>query len=125
MTENEIAERVIGCAIKVHRELGPGLLESSYKTSLQFELNDQGLVVETEKALPLIYRKVKLDCGYRLDLVVENKVILEIKAVEALNNIHTAQIMTYLRLSQCKLGILLNFNVMLLKNGIKRIANNL
>jgi GxxExxY protein len=125
MTENEIAERVIGCAIKVHRELGPGLLESSYKTSLQFELNDQGLVVETEKPLPLIYRKVKLDCGYRLDLVVENKVILEIKAVEALNNIHTAQIMTYLRLSQCKLGILLNFNVMLLKNGIKRIANNL
>ncbi len=125
MTENEISEKIIGCAIQVHRELGPGLLESSYQECLYFELVQSGLLVEKEKPLPLVYKDVKLDCGYRLDLVVENKVVIEVKSVEALNDIHMAQILTYLKLSKCKLGLLMNFNVVLMKNGIKRVANKL
>ncbi len=125
MTENEISEKIIGCAIQVHRELGPGLLESSYQECLYFELIQSGLLVEKEKPLPLVYKDVKLDCGYRLDLVVENKVVIEVKSVEALNDIHMAQILTYLKLSKCKLGLLMNFNVVLMKNGIKRVANKL
>ncbi len=123
MTENEISEKIIGCAIQVHRELGPGLLESSYLECLYFELIQAGLLVEKQKPLPLVYKEVKLDCGYRLDLMVENKVVIEVKAVEALNDVHMAQVLTYLKLSKCKLGLLMNFNVVLLIDGIKRIAN--
>lgn len=125
MIENEISEKIIGCAIQVHRELGPGLLESSYEECLYFELRQAGLNVEKQKSLPLVYKEVKLDCGYRLDLIVENKVIIEVKSVEALNDIHFAQVLTYLKLSNCKLGLLMNFNVLLLKGGIKRIVNKL
>ena len=125
MTENEISEKIIGCAIQVHRELGPGLLESSYEECLYYELVQSGMLVEKQKPLPLIYKEVKLDCGYRLDLIVENKVVTEVKAVEALNDVHMAQVLTYLKLSRCKLGLLMNFNVVLMKSGIKRVVNNL
>lgn len=125
MTENEISEKVIGCAIQVHRELGPGLLESSYEECLYYELIQSGLLVEKQKPLPLFYKEVKLDCGYRLDLLVEKKVIVEVKSVEALNDIYLAQVLTYLKLSNCKLGLLMNFNVVLLKDGIRRIVNKL
>jgi len=125
MTENEISEKIIGCAIQVHRELGPGLLESSYEECLHFELLQSGLFVEKQKALPLVYKEVKLDCGYRLDMMVENKVIIEVKSVEMLNDIHLAQVLTYLKLSKCKLGLLMNFNVVLLKDGIKRVVTKL
>jgi GxxExxY protein len=125
MTENEISEKIIGCAIQVHRELGPGLLESSYLECLYFELIQVGLSVEKQKPLPLVYKEVKLDCGYRLDLMVENKVVIEVKAVEALNDVHMAQILTYLKLSKCRLGLLINFNVVLMKDGIRRVANKL
>jgi GxxExxY protein len=125
MTENEISEKIIGCAIQVHRELGPGLLESSYQECLYFELIQSGLLVEKQKPLPLVYKDVKLDCGYRLDLLVESKVVIEVKAVDALNDVHMAQIMTYLKLTNCRLGLLMNFNVVLMKNGIKRVANKL
>jgi GxxExxY protein len=125
MTENEISEKIIGCAIQVHRELGPGLLESSYEECLYFELVQSGLLVEKQKPLPLVYKEVKLECGYRLDLLVEKKVVVEIKAVEALNEIHMAQILTYLKLSKCRLGLLMNFNVALMKAGIRRVVNKL
>ncbi len=125
MTENEISEKIIGCAIQVHRELGLGLLESSYEECLYYELIQSGLLVEKQKPLPLVYKEVNLDCGYRLDLLVEKKVIVEIKSVEALNDIYLAQVLTYLKLSNCKLGLLMNFNVVLLKDGIKRIVNKL
>src|SRR5258705_8289062 len=125
MTENEISEKIIGCAIQVHRELGPGLLESSYQECLYFELIQSGLLVEKQKPLPLVYKEVKLECGYRLDLLVENKVIIEVKAVEALSDVHLAQVLTYLKLSQCRLGLLMNFNVALIKDGIKRVVNKL
>jgi GxxExxY protein len=125
MTENEISDQIIGCSIQVHRELGPGLLESSYEECLYFELIQAGLLVEKQKPLPLVYKEVKLECGYRLDLVVENKVIIEVKAVEALNEVHMAQILTYLKLSKCRLGLLMNFNVALMKDGIKRVVNKL
>ena len=121
--ENILATEVIGSAIKVHRQLGPGLLESAYKECLYFELFKVGLFVEKEKAVPLIYEDIKLDCGYRLDIIIENKLIIEVKSVEALNDIHLAQILTYLKLSKCKLGLLINFNVLLLREGIKRIIN--
>lgn len=125
MTENEISEKIIGCAIRVHKALGPGLLESSYLECLYYELHKSGLKVEKQKALPLIYNEVKLEIGYRLDLLVEGKVVVELKAIEALNDIHTAQVITYLKLSGCKLGLLMNFNVLRLIDGLKRIANNL
>ena len=125
MTENEISEKIIGCAIQVHKELGPGLLESSYLECLYYELMQSGLLVQKQKALPLVYKEVQLDCGYRLDLLVENIVIVEIKSVEALNDVHLAQVLTYLKLSNCKLGLLMNFNVVLLKDGIRRVVNKL
>lgn len=125
MTENEISEKIIGCAIQVHRELGPGLLESSYEECLYYELIQSGLLVEKQKSLPLVYKDVKLECGYRIDLMIEGKVIVEVKSVESLNDIHMAQILTYLKLSKAKLGLLINFNVTLLKSGIRRVANNL
>lgn len=125
MHENELSEIIIGCSIKIHKALGPGLLESAYEECLFYELKKTGLMVQKQKALPLVYEEVKLDCGYRLDLLVENKVIVEIKSVEALNDIFLAQVLTYLRLSNCKLGLLINFNVSKLKEGIKRVVNNL
>ncbi len=125
MTENEISKIVFDCALKVHKALGPGLLESAYEECLFFELKKYGLKVEKQKALPLVYEEVKLEIGYRLDIIVDDKVIIEIKSVEALNDVHLAQVLTYLKLSDCKLGMLINFNVALIKNGIKRIVNNL
>lgn len=123
MTENEIANKVIGLSIDVHRALGPGLLESAYKESLYYKIRKDGLYVEKEKAMPLIFEEVKLDCGYRIDLIVENKLVIEIKSVDGLNDIHLAQTLTYLKLGNYKLGLLINFNVILLKEGIKRIIN--
>ena len=120
---NKITDTIIGSAIDVHRELGPGLLETAYEACLAFELADRGLSIERQKALPIVYRDVRLDCGYRLDLLVENKVIVELKAVERVEPIHTAQLLSYLKLSGCKLGLLINFNVKVLKNGIRRIIN--
>ena len=120
MTENEIASIIIGKAIDVHRELGPGLLESTYQECLFYELKNINLMVAKELALPIIYKDIKLDHGYRIDLLVENKVVIEIKTVEFLNDVHTAQILTYMKLGNYKLGLLLNFNVKLLKEGIKR-----
>jgi len=124
MIENEITEIIIGCAIKVHKKLGPGLLESAYEECMDFELRKTILEIERQKPLSLIYEEVKLDCGYRLDFIANKKVILEIKSVEALNDIHMAQILTYLRLAQCKVGLLINFNVVKLTEGIKRVVNN-
>ena len=125
MTENEISQQIIGCAIKVHTGLGPGLLESAYEECLYYELIKEGLKVEKQKALPLIYKEIKLEIGYRLDLIIEDKVIVEIKACDGLNDIHLAQILTYLKLSNVKLGLLINFNVSKVKDGIKRVVNNL
>jgi len=125
MTENEISKIVFEAALKVHKTLGPGLLESSYEACLFYELKKSGLKVEKQKPLPLIYEEVNLEIGYRIDLMIENKVIIEIKSVETLNDVHLAQILTYLKLSDCKLGMLINFNVSLIKNGIRRVANNL
>ncbi len=123
MTENEISKIVFDCALKVHQALGPGLLESAYEECLFYELRQLDLIVEKQKPLPLIYKEVKLDIGYRVDLFIEKKFIVEIKSVESLNDIHLAQLLTYLRLSDCKLGFLINFNVKLLKDGIKRVIN--
>ena len=124
LTENEITEIIIGCAIKVHKALGPGLLESAYEECLHFELLKTNLFIERQKALPLICQEIKLECGYRSDLIVNRKVIIEIKSVEALNNIHLAQMLTYLRLAECKIGLLINFNVVKLTDGLKRVANH-
>jgi GxxExxY protein len=123
MTENELSNIVIGMAIEVHRNLGPGLLESAYQECLLFELKNAGLVVEKEKPMPIVYKDVLLDHGYRIDLLVENKLVIEIKTVEELCDVHTAQVLTYLKLGNYKLGLLINFNVSLLKNGIKRLIN--
>ncbi|UPT66722.1 MAG: GxxExxY protein [Sphingobacteriales bacterium JAD_PAG50586_3] len=125
MTENEIATKLIGISIDVHNALGPGLLESAYKECLFYKISQSGLYVEKEKPMPLIFEAVKLDCGYRLDLLVDNKVVIEIKSVEALNDVHLAQTLTYLKLGEYKLGLLINFNVALLRNGIKRVVNQL
>lgn len=125
MTENELSKIVFDCALKVHQSLGPGLLESAYEQCLFYELKKQGLNVEKQKPLPLIYEEVKLDIGYRIDIIVNNKLIIEIKSVEALNDVHFAQLLTYLKLTNCKLGLLINFNVTLIKNGVKRVVNNL
>lgn len=125
MRENEISSAVIGLAIKVHKKLGPGLLESAYEHCLHYELVKSGWNVEKQKGLPLIYDEVRLECGYRVDLLVDKIVVIEIKSVEHLNDLHLAQTLTYLRLSNCKLGLLINFNVPLLKTGIRRVVNNL
>ena len=123
MNENDISKIVFESALKVHQILGPGLLESAYEECLFYELKKHNLIVEKQKQLPLVYEEVKLDVGYRIDIIVENKFIVEIKSVEALNDVHLAQLLTYLRLSNCKLGLLINFNVNLLKNGVKRVIN--
>ncbi len=123
MNENEIAKIVFNLGLKVHRALGPGLLESAYQECLWYEINKAGLKVERQKALPLVYEDVRLDIGYRIDLLIENKFIVEIKSVEALNDLYLAQTLTYLRLSNCKLGLLINFNTVLFKDGVKRVIN--
>jgi len=121
MSENEITEQILKAAFKVHTELGPGLLESSYKECLYYELAQNGFFVEKEKPMPLIYHEVKLDIGYRIDLLVGGKVVVEIKVAEAFTDVHIAQVLTYLKLSDCKVGLLLNFKVASMKNGIKRL----
>jgi len=125
MTGNEISNIVIGLAIEVHKSLGPGLLESAYKECLYYKIMRSGLNVEKEKPMPLIFEEVKLDCGYRIDILVENKVVIEIKSVEALNDVHLAQTLTYMKLGNFKLGLLINFNVVLLKDGIRRVVNKI
>jgi GxxExxY protein len=120
---NQVTEKIIGCAINVHRVLGPGLLESAYEECLCFELSQSGLVFQRQVALPIVYKTVKLDCGYRMDLVVEDMVIVEIKAVEKIIPVHEAQLLSYLKLANKPIGLLLNFHVSVLKNGIKRIRN--
>ncbi len=121
---NRLSEAIIGAAIAVHRELGPGLLESAYEACLAFELIDRGLRVARQKELPVIYRSVQVDCGYRLDRFVEEMVIVELKAVDKVLAIHEAQLMSYLKLSGCHLGLLINFNVRVLKDGLKRIVRD-
>ncbi len=120
MFENEITSQVINAAIKVHRSLGPGLLESAYEKCLYYELSKSNLKVEMQKPMPLVYDNVRLDAGYRIDLLIEDMVIIELKAVESVHNIHHAQVLTYMKLSGCRVGLIINFNVPLLKNGIKR-----
>jgi GxxExxY protein len=121
MIENEITQDILDSAFKVHTALGPGLLESAYCECLAYELNKKGLRIEKEKPMPLVYEEVKLDCGYRMDLLVEDKVVVELKAVEAFNDVHIAQTLTYMKLSDCKIGLLLNFHTKSLKDGIKRL----
>ena len=123
LDENELSNIILGCAIEVHKQLGQGLLESAYRECLNYELVKAGLDVQKEKPLPIIYKEVKLDHGYRIDLLVNNKVVIEIKTVETFTDVHTAQVLTYLKLGNYKLGLLLNFYVKTLKNGIKRVIN--
>jgi GxxExxY protein len=123
MELNDLTGQIIGLAIKVHKNLGPGLLESTYKECLYYEIHKSGIFVQKEVPIPLIYEEVKLDCGNRIDLLVENKLVLELKSVEALNDLHIAQMLTYIKLGKFKLGLLINFNVEFLKNGIKRLIN--
>ena len=123
MNQDELSKIVFDAGLKVHKALGAGLLESAYEECLYYELCKLNLKVEKQKVLPLIYEEVKLDAGYRIDLMLEGKLIIEVKSVEALNDLHLAQILTYLKLSNCKLGLLINFNSVLFKNGIKRVIN--
>ena len=124
MEENEITEKIIGCAIKIHRALGPALLESAYEECLCYELSQVGLKFSRQVNLPVIYKDVRLDCGYRMDSVVENSVIVELKAVEQIQKIHGVQLLTYLKLYRKSLGLLINFNVPVLKSGLRRVVNN-
>lgn len=121
---NTITHKIIGGAIEVHRALGPGLLESAYEACLAFELAERGLKIEQQKPLPVVYKDVQLECGYRLDLLVEDAVIVELKSVSELAPIHKAQVISYLRLSGCNVGLLINFNVEVLKDGVRRLVNN-
>ena len=123
MTENEVASEIVRCSLEVHKALGPGLLENAYKECLAFKLTENGLFVEKEKSMPLVFEGVKLECGYRIDLLVEKKVVVEIKSVEALDDVHLAQVLTYLKIGNFRLGLLINFNVALLKSGIRRVIN--
>ena len=125
MNENEWSYKIIGLAMEVHSALGPGLLESAYKECLFYKIINSGLFAEKEKGMPLVFEEVKLDCGYRLDLLVENKLVVELKSVEILNDVHLAQVLTYMKLGNYKLGLLMNFNVARMKDGIKRVVNNL
>jgi GxxExxY protein len=122
---NKITEAIIGSAIQVHRTLGPGLLESAYVACLAYELGKRGVALEQQRPVPLIYEEVKLECGYRADLIVENSVVVEVKSVESLAPIHEAQTLSYLRLSGCRLALLINFNVVVLKDGIRRFVNGM
>ena len=121
MEREVIFRKILDAAFRVHTALGPGLLESAYEECLYYELRLMGLRVEKQKALPIVYKEVKLDAGYRVDLLVENCIVVELKSVESLTDVHFAQVLTYLKLSGCKLGLLINFNVRHLKNGIKRV----
>lgn len=120
-TVNGLTYQIIGASYKIHNALGPGLLESAYKECLYYLLTKGGFLVEKEKGLPLVFEEIKLDIGYRIDLFIEHKIVLEIKAVDAFTDVHMAQVLTYLKLSGCKIGLLLNFNVSDMKKGIKRI----
>ena len=121
--EKDLTSQIIGAAIEVHRALGPGLLESAYQTCLAREFSLRGLHFEQEKPLPVEYKGTKLDCGYRVDFLVDDKVVVELKSVDAIHKIHEAQLLTYLKLMERKVGLLINFNIALLKDGIKRISN--
>lgn len=123
MHENEISKIIFDLGLKIHKNLGPGLLESAYEECLFYEISKTGLFVEKQKPMPLIYEEVKLDIGYRIDLLVEKSVVIEVKSCEALNDVHLAQVLTYLKLSGCRLGLLINFNTNLFKNGYRRILN--
>ena len=125
MTENEISYKIIGAALEIHKNIGPGLLESAYESALSFDLREIGFEVKQQLPMPFIYKGIKQDVGYRIDLMVNNKVLIEIKSVEILAPVHFAQTLTYLKLSELKLGLLINFNTKLLKEGIHRIVNNL
>ncbi len=125
MTENYLSNKIIGIAIELHKKLGPGLLESAYENALAYDLKEIGLDIKQQLSMPFLYKDIKLDIGYRLDLLIENKVIVEIKSVESLAPVHYAQLLTYLKLSNLKLGLLINFNTKLLKDGIHRVVNNL
>ncbi len=125
MTENEISYQIIGAAIEIHKTIGPGLLESAYENALAFELRESGFIVTQQKPMPFIYKSIRQDVGYRIDLLVNNKVIIEVKSIENLAPIHFAQTLTYLRLSNLKLALIINFNSKILKNSIHRIVNNL
>lgn len=125
ISENDISRLVYEAGYHVHKALGPGLLESAYEECLFYELNKHDILVERQKPMPLMYEEVKLDIGYRLDFLIEKKFVLEIKSIESLNDIHLAQILTYLRLSNCKLGMLINFNTLQYKNGVKRVINGI
>jgi len=120
MEFSELTKEIIGCAIEVHKLLGPGLLESAYEKCLEYELTRKGLYVERQKPIPIVYKKLRLDYGYRIDLLIENKVVIEIKSVDALHPVHEAQILTYMKFAEKKVGLLINYNVKLLKEGIKR-----
>ena len=123
MEENKITEKIIGAAIEVHKALGPGLLESAYQECLFFELKSLGFKVKKEISLPIVYKEIKLNHGYRIDLLVENTIVLELKTVEKFTDVHSAQILTYMKLGDYPLGLLINFHTKLLKNGIKRFIN--
>ena len=122
MNFDDLSNRVIGCAIEVHRQLGPGLLESAYEQCLSYELNRAGINFQTQVALPIEYKQIKLDCVYRIDILVENQLIVELKSVDQLLKIHEAQVLTYMKLANVNVGLLINFNVDLLKKGIKRLV---
>jgi GxxExxY protein len=125
MTENEIAKQIVDVAFKIHTTFGPGLLESVYETVMAYELQKRGLRVRRQQAIPVVYEDVKMDLGFRVDLIVEDKVVVEIKSVEAIAPVHKKQLLTYLRLTDKRLGLLINFNVELIKNGITRVVNGL
>ena len=125
MTENEISYKIIGLALELHKSLGPGLLESAYENALAYDLKEHGFDIKQQVPMPFVYKDVKMEVGYRIDLVVDNKVLIEIKSLEALAPVHFAQTLTYLKLSGLKLGLLINFNTKILKDGIHRLVNNL
>jgi len=122
MEINEITQKIIGCAIEVHKNLGPGLLESAYKECLAFDLTKAGLSIKRQQPVQVVYRDIKLDCGYRIDILVEKCVVIELKVVDEFNPVHQAQILTYMKFSDMKVGLLINFNVTVLKNGIRRFV---
>ena len=122
MEVNEITRRIIGCAIEVHKDLGPGLLESAYEECLSYELMKHGLEIKRQQPLPLVYKDIKLDFGYRIDILVQNLVVVELKVVDAINPVHEAQVLTYMKFSNKSVGLLINFNVSLLKEGIRRFV---
>ena len=124
MKNSDLTSQIIGSAINVHKALGPGLLEKTYQECLFYELTQEGFKVQKEFPVPLVYHDVHLECGYRIDLLVENSIVLEIKSVDNLNDVHLAQVLTYLKLGRFQLGFLMNFNVKLFTNGLKRVVNN-